>query len=150
VPENLRVPGISSSSSDIPKWNKRSSAYFEVLFAFATANLHDDGVIVFAHAADPEVSREIHNWAHTEDFYVAEDWFGMNDLDLHSPTNPREMVIQFSLHHWCFFLIPFLCVFFNEPVIYLADSQVLHQSTCAQCIGFKCPDVWLREYGLQS
>jgi hypothetical protein len=98
VPENLRVPGISASPSDIPQWNKRSSTYFEVLFAFATAHLHDDGVIVFAHAADPEVSREIHNWAHTEDFYVAEDWFGMNDLDLQSPTNPTDLVIQFCLH----------------------------------------------------
>jgi hypothetical protein len=54
----------------------RSSSYFEVLFAFAKANLHDDGVLVFAYAAEPEVSREIHNWAHTEEFYVAEDWFG--------------------------------------------------------------------------
>jgi hypothetical protein len=99
VPENLRVPGISSSSSDIPQWNKRSSTYFEVLFAFATANLHDDGVIVFAHSADPDVSREIYNWAHTEDFYVAEDWFGMSDLDLQSPINPAELVNQFRLNH---------------------------------------------------
>ena len=98
VPENLRVPGISSSSSDILQWNKRSSTYFEVLFVFATANLHDDGVIICAHAVDPDVSREIHNWAHTEDFYVAEDRFGKNDLDLQSPTNPRELVIQFRLH----------------------------------------------------
>jgi hypothetical protein len=95
VPENLRVPGISASSSDVPQWNMRSSSYFEVLFAFAKANLHDDGVLVFAHAADPEVSREIHNWAHTEEFYVAEDWFGMNDLDLQSPTSRSELVICF-------------------------------------------------------
>ena len=98
VPKNLRVPAISSSSSDVPQWNKRSSTYFEVLFAFANANLHDDGVLVFAHAADPDVSRSIHNWAHTEDFYVAEDWFGMNDLDLQSPTNPSELVISFLPH----------------------------------------------------
>ena len=95
VPENLRVPNISTSSSDIPQWNKRSSSYFEVLFAFANANLHDDGVLVFTHATDPEVSRSIHNWAHTEEFYVAEDWFGMNDLDLQSPINPSELVMLF-------------------------------------------------------
>jgi hypothetical protein len=87
VPENLRVPSISASSFDVPLWNKRSSTYFEVLFAFANANLHDDGVIVFAHATDLEVSTSIHNWAHTEEVYVAEDWFGMNDLDLQSSTN---------------------------------------------------------------
>ena len=98
VPENLHVPSISASSSDVPQWNKRSSTYFEVLFAFANVNLHDDGVFVFAHAVDLEVSRSFHNWAYTEEFYVAEDWFGMNDLDLQSPTNLSELVILFRIH----------------------------------------------------
>ena len=89
------MPNISSSSLDVPQWNKRSSTYLEVLFAFAIANLHDDGVLVFAHAADPEVSRSIYNWTHTKNFYIAEDWFGMNDLDLQSPTNPSKLVIAF-------------------------------------------------------
>jgi hypothetical protein len=82
VPENLRVSSISASLSDVSHWNKRASNYFEVLFAFASANLHDDGVFVFVHAANLEVSRSIQNWAHTEKFYIAKDWFGMNDLDL--------------------------------------------------------------------
>jgi hypothetical protein len=73
VPGNLRVPGISASSSDVPQWNIRSATYVEILFAFANANLHNDGVLVFAHSADPEVLRSIHNWAHTEEFYVAKD-----------------------------------------------------------------------------
>jgi hypothetical protein len=94
MPENLRVPDISASLSDVPQWNMRFSSYFEVLFAFAKANLHDDGVLVFSHVVDPDVSREIYNWAHTEKFYVAEDWFGMNDLDLQSPTTPSELVIS--------------------------------------------------------
>ena len=46
------MPNISASSSDISQWNKRSSFYFEVLFAFANANLHNDCVLVFAHAVD--------------------------------------------------------------------------------------------------
>ena len=107
VPENLRVPGNSASSSDVPLWNIRSANYFEVLFAYAGANLHDNGVLVFAHAADPEVLRLIHNWAHTLCFYVAEDWFGMSDLDLLSPFNPSELVLIFGLHPFsliaCFF-----------------------------------------------
>ena len=108
VSKNLCVPGISSSSSDVPQWNKRFSTYFEVLFAFANANLHNDGVLVFAHAADPDVSRSIHNWAHAEDFYVAEDWFGMNDLDLQSPTNPSELIIHFLPHSFVFLSFFFL------------------------------------------
>ena len=93
VPKNLCVPSISASSSDVPQWNKCSSTYFEVLFAFENANLHDNGVLVFAHADDPDVSRSIHNWAHTEELYVVEDLFGMNDLNLQSSTTPSELVI---------------------------------------------------------
>lgn len=111
VPENLRVPGISASPSDVPLWNKRSSSYFEVLFAFADANLHDDGVLVLAHPADYEVNSEIHNWAHTEKFYVAEEWFGMNDLDLQSPTTPSDLVIPFYPHLSCSY---FYFVYFSN------------------------------------
>ena len=102
VPENLRISGTSTSSSDVPQWNIRSAIYFKVLFAFANANLHDDGVLVLAHAADPEVSRSIHNWAHTEAFYVAEDRFGMSDLDLQSPSNPSELLLLLGLHPFSF------------------------------------------------
>jgi hypothetical protein len=102
VQENLRVPGISASSSDVPQWNIRPATYFEVLFAFANANLHDDGVLVFAHAADPEVFISIHNWAHTEEFYVAEDKFGMSDLDLQSSSNQSELVLLLGIHPFSF------------------------------------------------
>jgi len=95
VPENLQVPQISTSSSDIPSWNRRSASYFNILFAFVKKNLHDDSVIVLTHAADPDVSSEIHDWAHTDSWYVAEEWFGMNDLDLQSPTNPTGVVLSF-------------------------------------------------------
>ena len=44
-------------------------------FDFANANLHDNGVIAFAHTVDFDVSRSINNW-------VAKDWFGMNDLNM--------------------------------------------------------------------
>ena len=85
VRENLCVPSISALSSDVPQWNKQSSTYFKVLLAFVNANLHDDVVVVFAHAADPEVLRLIHNWPHTEEFYGAKHWSGMNDLDSNRP-----------------------------------------------------------------
>jgi hypothetical protein len=116
VPENLCVPSISASSSDVPNWNKQASNYFEVLFAFASANLHDDGVLVFVHAADLVVSRFIHNWAHMEEFYIAEDWFGMNDLDLQSPTNPSELVFPFPDHPFSFLPYFFLLCFPNSIV----------------------------------
>ena len=74
--------------------------YFEVLFAFASANIHDNGVLIFAHAAHPEVSRSIHNWAHMEEFYIAKDWFRMNDLDLQSPINPSELVFFSAFIHF--------------------------------------------------
>ena len=72
VPENLQVPHISTSSQDIPHWNRRTTSYFGALFAFVKKNLHDDSVIVFTHAADLEVHAEIHDWAYTKSSYVAE------------------------------------------------------------------------------
>ena len=111
VLDNLRVPRISASSSDVPKWNKRSSTYFKFLFAFANANLHDDGVIIFTYAADLDVSRSIHNWTHIEEFYVAEYWFGINDLNLQSPTNASELVNPFRLHPFLFLpLFFYFCI----------------------------------------
>ena len=102
VPKNLQVPHVSTSSEDIPLWNRCSASYFGALFAFVKKNLHDDSVIVFTHAADLEVHAEIHNWAHMKSWYMAEEWFGMNNLDLRSPTNPIGEVCYFSSKvHFC-------------------------------------------------
>jgi hypothetical protein len=104
VPKNLRVPRISTSSSDVLVWNKQSAICFEVLSAFTNANLHDDGIIVFVHTADPNVSMSIHNWMHTEDFNVAKGWFGIKNLDLQLPTNHFEVVNPLSPSSPLFFL----------------------------------------------
>ena len=126
---NLRVPSMLASSSDVPQWNKRSSTYFEVLFAFVNANLHDDGVLIFAHAIDPEVSRSIHNWAHTEEFYVAKDRFGMNDLDLQSPTNPSELVNHFPPHPSSF-LTSFVHFNFLNSNVHISYKLASSSSRC--------------------
>ena len=89
IPENLPVPNIST---DVPTWNKVHESYFECLFAFAKSNLYDHDVLVLAHCTRAYVSRDIFDWAHTYDFYVAEDWFGMNDLDLQSHVDPTGVV----------------------------------------------------------
>ena len=69
---------------------------------------------MLAHAADPEVFRSIHNWVLTEELYVAEDWFGMNDLDFQLPTNPFVMVITFRLHMFSIlsFFFQFVSLFY--------------------------------------
>ena len=129
VPKNLRMLRISTSPSDIPAWNKRSSTYFEVMFAFANANLHDDGVLIFVHTSDPEVSRSIHNWAYTKEFYVAEDWFGMIDLDLQSPSNPFKLVNPYQLH-----LFSFLTSFFHfcipNSIVHISCKLATSSSSC--------------------
>jgi hypothetical protein len=130
VSENLRVPGISASSADVPQWNIRSAIYFEVLFPFANANLHDNGVLVFAHAADPEVSRSIHNWAHTKDFYVVEDYFSMSDLDLQSSFNPSELVLLFGLRPISFIAYFFHFCFPNSNV----DNLCILASSSSRCL----------------
>ena len=86
IPENLPVPNIST---DVRDWNKLHD-YYECFFAFAKYKLYDHGVVV--HCASANVSRMVFNWAHTYDFYVAEDWFGMTDLDLQSSVVQSGMV----------------------------------------------------------
>lgn len=82
APKNLRVPRILTSRKDVPLWNMCHASYFEVIFAIANTNLHNDDVYIFAHTVYPNISMHIHSWAHMEDYYVAEDRFGMSDLDL--------------------------------------------------------------------
>ena len=88
-PENLPVPNISN---DVHAWNKLHEFYYECLCAFAKTNLYDYDVLVLAHCANATVSRIVFDWAHTYDFYTAEDWFGMNDLDLQCPVVPSGVV----------------------------------------------------------
>ena len=68
---------------------------FECLFAFAKSNLYDHGVLVLVHCASASVSRMVFDWAHTYDFYMAEDWFGMADLDLPYPVDPFGLVSNY-------------------------------------------------------
>src|ERR1700737_5558570 len=89
IPESLPVPNISSY---VPAWNKLHESYYECLFAFAKSNLYDHGVLVLAHCASASVSKTVFDGADTYDFYVTEDWFGMNDLDLQSPVVPFGVV----------------------------------------------------------
>jgi hypothetical protein len=134
IPENLPVPNIST---DVPAWNKLHDSYYECLFAFAKSNLYDHGVIVSTHCASASVSRSIFDWAHTYDFYVAEDWFGMTDLDLKSPVVPSGVVSNFpSLSfpfcfsfqfHFNFNPIPFQFIF----IFIVSDSEVQHQGSCS-------------------
>jgi hypothetical protein len=132
IPENLPVPNIST---DVPAWNKLHESYYECLFAFAKFNLYDHGVLVLAHCACASVSKSIIDWAHTYDFYLAEDWFGMNDLDLQSPFNPAGVVCNspslplsycFSLH----FHFNFKSTSFHFNFVFIvSDLEVQHQGS---------------------
>jgi len=62
-----------------------SKTYFDGLFQFAHANLYDEGVFVVAHATSFDVPAAIDNWAYSTDFYMADEWFGISELDLQSP-----------------------------------------------------------------
>jgi hypothetical protein len=130
IPENLPVPNVST---DVPAWNKLHESYYECLFAFAKSNLYDHGVLVLAHCASANVSKSILDWAHTYDFYLAEDWFGMNDLDLQSPFNPSGVVSKSpSLPLSFCFSFNFNSISFQFNFVFIiADSQIQHQGSCS-------------------
>ena len=64
--------------------------------------IDDNDIIVFVHVAHLDISMLIYNCAHTEDFYVAEDWYSMNDIDLQSPAHPSILVVFFNSHPFLF------------------------------------------------
>lgn len=115
VPKNLPVPGISVSDTDIPVWNQRQPPYLENLFAYAEKNLHDDAVLLLMHSDDPQLLREIHDWAFTYDFYVAKDWWGLNELHLTSAVDLTELVCYLTCICFHFFEILFL-FYYNQLV----------------------------------
>ena len=90
VPENLPVPLVSSSA--VPEWNKRSEGYFEYLFSFAAANLHDDAILLVIHPHDPALLLDLQNWAYTFEFELLRDWWGLNNLYLFSSVDHSQKV----------------------------------------------------------
>ena len=123
IPENLSVLNIST---DVPDWNKLQESYYECLFAFVKSNLYDHDVFVLAQCASASVSRIVFDWAHTYDFYVAEDWFGMTDLDLQLLVVPSGVVcnfISYSDFDLLFIsLLPILMKLFNFYFFRLGNS----------------------------
>jgi hypothetical protein len=130
MPENLIMLGISTSSRDIAAWNMRSKTYFDGLFQFAHANLYDEGVLVVTHASS-DVPVAIENWTYSTDFYVADEWFGISEFDLQSPSNPLAVVRFFFFIHLCFFVFSFLIYKLIIMFNFIIDMQVLHQGSHA-------------------
>jgi hypothetical protein len=153
IPENLPVPNIST---DVPAWNKLHESYYECLFAFAKSNLYDHGVLVLAHCASASVSKSIIDWAHTYDFYLAEDWFGMNDLDLQSPFNPSGVVSNSLLFrfriafHYIFISISFSLFQtrkFSIKVLLRVNSVLRVREEAMQEYGYNLQrDGWLNTF----
>ncbi len=97
IPENLPVPGISTS---IPDWNMRKENYVETLFEMADMYLHDDGALLLIHCDDRSLLKEVDELANQYDMKLAKDWWGINELHLASARDPsltvnREFAIYF-------------------------------------------------------
>lgn len=105
IPENLPVPGISTS---VPDWNKRAKSYTEDVFEMADAYLHDDGALVLIHCDDRALMREIEDKAHQYDMVLLKDWWGINEMHLALPRDPSMTVpnksTQFQVSLYCHLL----------------------------------------------
>ena len=115
-----------------------------MIFAFAKSNLYDYGVLVLAHCASAFVSKTIFYWAHTNDFCVTEDWFGINDLDLQSHVVPSGVVstsLSLSTLMFCvlFHLFRFLCTRFDFFRLGNSASRFLFVLTpFSECVRRPC------------
>ena len=93
------------SDSAIPSWNIRLDNYFEALFSFAQSNLHDDAVILIIHSAEPQVLRDLREWAFEFGYDQVRNWWGLNNLLLASPSPVDEFRV--GIHILFFFLFLF-------------------------------------------
>ena len=96
------MPGVSNFA--IPSWNIRSDNYFEALFSFAQRNLHDDAVILIIHFAEPQVLRDLQEWAFEFGYNQVRNWWGLNNLLLASPSPIDEFRVGIHIHFFFLFL----------------------------------------------
>ena len=92
IPENLPVPSVSNPPSVVPPWNSRDPEYVVSIFEFASHYLQNDGALLLIHNNDRKLTTDIFDQAETYDFVMHKDWWGINDLELASPTDPDSKV----------------------------------------------------------
>ena len=92
IPENLPVPSVSNPPSVVPPWNSRDPEYVVSIFEFASHYLQNDGALLLIHNNDRKLTADIFDQAETYDFVMHKDWWGINDLELASPTDPDSKV----------------------------------------------------------
>ena len=90
--------------SAIPSWNIWSDNYFEALFIFAQSNLHDDAVILIIHFVEPQVLKDLREWAFKFGYDQVRDWWGLNNLLLASPSPLDEFRVGIDIHFFFLFL----------------------------------------------
>ena len=96
------MSGVSDST--IPSWNIRLDTCFEALFSFAQSNLRDDAVILIIHSAEPQVLRDLQEWAFKFGYDQVRDWWGLNNILLASPSPVDEFRVGIHIHFFFLFL----------------------------------------------
>ena len=92
-PENLPVPGISTTPNDVPKWNADPEAdALQSACAFAVEHLHDDGCIVIFHSFSVASRSDIAGACEVYDLKKKKDWLGMNRMHLTSALDITKTV----------------------------------------------------------
>ena len=86
------MPGVSDST--VPTWNMRSDHYFEALFTFAYSNLHGDAVILIIHSIEPQILKDLQEWAFEYGYEQVCNWWGLNSLLLASPSPIDEFGVE--------------------------------------------------------
>ena len=91
-PDGMPVPPISLHPTDVPNWNNYTKKDVEFVFEFADHFLHHQECIIAFAPECPEVRTDIISYANAYDFYMLREWWGINDLPLHSLVNPKVKV----------------------------------------------------------
>jgi hypothetical protein len=91
-PDGLSVPGVSSPSSQIPKWNAHVDGFLRIIVGFAGKYLHDDGALLLFYPDNPKVKKELFSFFKLNKLKMKVEWTIVNTLHLRQPLNASNLV----------------------------------------------------------
>lgn len=80
IPDNLPIPQLSSTNTDVPEWNKLRPKVLDNVFDFASSHLQDAGAILLFFSDDLELKATLKGFNNTYGFTVFREWMGINRL----------------------------------------------------------------------
>ena len=90
--DGLCVPGVSSPSSQILKWNALVQDFLHNIVGYAGKYLHDDGALLLFYLDNPKIKKDLGPFFMAKKLKMKVEWLIVNTLHLTQPLNASNLV----------------------------------------------------------